>query len=53
MLVFGGSLGARSINNAAIEAFADAPFRVLHVAGRRDFAELRAPGDALLTCATT
>ena len=37
VLVFGGSLGARSINQAAIEAFADAPFRVLHAAGARDF----------------
>ena len=44
VLVFGGSLGARSINTAAIAAFADAPYRVLHVAGRRDFAELEAPG---------
>jgi UDP-N-acetylglucosamine--N-acetylmuramyl-(pentapeptide) pyrophosphoryl-undecaprenol N-acetylglucosamine transferase len=44
VLVFGGSLGARSINEAAIAAFADAPYRVLHVAGRRDFAALRAPG---------
>ena len=44
VLIFGGSLGARSINEAAIEAFADAPYRVLHVAGRRDFAALRAPG---------
>ena len=35
VLVFGGSLGARSINHAAPEAFADAPYRVLHVAGRR------------------
>ena len=42
MLVFGGSLGARSINAAALAAFADAPFRVLHVAGRRDFADLDA-----------
>jgi UDP-N-acetylglucosamine--N-acetylmuramyl-(pentapeptide) pyrophosphoryl-undecaprenol N-acetylglucosamine transferase len=41
VLVFGGSLGARSINEAAIEAFAGASFRVLHVAGRRDYAELR------------
>jgi UDP-N-acetylglucosamine--N-acetylmuramyl-(pentapeptide) pyrophosphoryl-undecaprenol N-acetylglucosamine transferase len=40
VLVFGGSLGARSINLAAIEAFAGAPFRVLHVSGRRDYAEL-------------
>jgi len=44
VLVFGGSLGARSINEAALEAFADAPYRVLHVAGRRDFAELGARG---------
>ena len=42
MLVFGGSLGARSINLAAVEAFAGAPFHVLHVSGRRDYAELRA-----------
>ena len=44
VLVFGGSLGARSINVAAVAAFAAAPYRVLHVAGRRDFAELEAPG---------
>lgn len=44
VLVFGGSLGARSINQAAVEAFADAPFRVLHAAGARDFPLLRAPG---------
>ena len=43
-LVFGGSLGARSINVAAVEAFAEAPYRVLHVAGRRDYATLAAPG---------
>ena len=43
VLVFGGSLGARSVNKAAIEAFAGAPFRVLHAAGHRDFAELQAP----------
>jgi UDP-N-acetylglucosamine--N-acetylmuramyl-(pentapeptide) pyrophosphoryl-undecaprenol N-acetylglucosamine transferase len=40
LLVFGGSLGARSINQAAIEAFAGASFRVLHVCGRRDYEEL-------------
>jgi UDP-N-acetylglucosamine--N-acetylmuramyl-(pentapeptide) pyrophosphoryl-undecaprenol N-acetylglucosamine transferase len=40
VLVFGGSLGARSINLAAFEAFAGASFRVLHVSGRRDYAEL-------------
>ena len=44
VLIFGGSLGARSINLAAVEAFADAPFHVLHVPGARDFADLRAPG---------
>ncbi len=44
VLVFGGSLGARSINEASVAAFADAPFRVLHVAGRRDFASLASPG---------
>ncbi len=41
VLVFGGSLGARTINLAAVQAFAGAAFRVLHVSGRRDYAELR------------
>jgi UDP-N-acetylglucosamine--N-acetylmuramyl-(pentapeptide) pyrophosphoryl-undecaprenol N-acetylglucosamine transferase len=45
VLVFGGSLGARSINLAAVEAFAQADFHVLHVPGSRDFAELGAPGE--------
>lgn len=40
VLVFGGSLGARSINQAAVEAFADASFHVLHIAGTRDYPEL-------------
>ncbi len=44
VLVFGGSQGARSINEAAIEAFAGTRFRVLHAAGERDFARLRSPG---------
>ncbi|MDP9384878.1 MAG: UDP-N-acetylglucosamine--N-acetylmuramyl-(pentapeptide) pyrophosphoryl-undecaprenol N-acetylglucosamine transferase, partial [Actinomycetota bacterium] len=44
VLVFGGSLGARSINRAAVEAFAGASFRVLHTSGHRDFADLTAPG---------
>ena len=44
VLVFGGSLGARSINHAAPEAFAGAPYRVLHISGARDFPELSAPG---------
>jgi UDP-N-acetylglucosamine--N-acetylmuramyl-(pentapeptide) pyrophosphoryl-undecaprenol N-acetylglucosamine transferase len=47
VLVFGGSLGSRSINLAAVEAFAGAPFRVLHICGRRDYPDLaaRALGD--------
>lgn len=48
LLVFGGSLGARSINLAAIEALAQgelraelgARLRVLHISGRRDYPEL-------------
>jgi UDP-N-acetylglucosamine--N-acetylmuramyl-(pentapeptide) pyrophosphoryl-undecaprenol N-acetylglucosamine transferase len=43
LLVIGGSQGARSINLAAIEAFAEREgrdFHVVHVAGRRDFEEL-------------
>jgi UDP-N-acetylglucosamine--N-acetylmuramyl-(pentapeptide) pyrophosphoryl-undecaprenol N-acetylglucosamine transferase len=47
VLVFGGSLGARSINEAAVQAFAGAPYRVLHAAGTRDYATVRdrVPGD--------
>ena len=44
VLVFGGSQGARSINHAAIEAFGEARFRVLHAAGTRDLPDLTAPG---------
>jgi UDP-N-acetylglucosamine--N-acetylmuramyl-(pentapeptide) pyrophosphoryl-undecaprenol N-acetylglucosamine transferase len=44
VLVFGGSQGARSINQAAIEAFDGARFRVLHAAGERDLPDLHAPG---------
>jgi UDP-N-acetylglucosamine--N-acetylmuramyl-(pentapeptide) pyrophosphoryl-undecaprenol N-acetylglucosamine transferase len=41
LLVFGGSLGARRLNEAAIEAFGSAaPCWVLHACGRRDHAEL-------------
>jgi UDP-N-acetylglucosamine--N-acetylmuramyl-(pentapeptide) pyrophosphoryl-undecaprenol N-acetylglucosamine transferase len=36
LLVFGGSLGARSVNIAAVEAFAGTGFHVLHVCGHRD-----------------
>jgi UDP-N-acetylglucosamine--N-acetylmuramyl-(pentapeptide) pyrophosphoryl-undecaprenol N-acetylglucosamine transferase len=44
VLVFGGSQGARTINRAAIEAFAGARFHVLHAAGERDLADLHSPG---------
>jgi UDP-N-acetylglucosamine--N-acetylmuramyl-(pentapeptide) pyrophosphoryl-undecaprenol N-acetylglucosamine transferase len=41
VLVFGGSLGARSLNDAALEAFGPAaPCSILHACGRRDHAEL-------------
>jgi UDP-N-acetylmuramate--L-alanine ligase/undecaprenyldiphospho-muramoylpentapeptide beta-N-acetylglucosaminyltransferase len=41
VLVFGGSLGARSVNLAAVEALRDSDAFVLHITGRRDFAEVR------------
>jgi UDP-N-acetylglucosamine--N-acetylmuramyl-(pentapeptide) pyrophosphoryl-undecaprenol N-acetylglucosamine transferase len=41
VLVFGGSLGARSINEAAIEGLADTPFWILHASGHRDYDALR------------
>jgi UDP-N-acetylglucosamine--N-acetylmuramyl-(pentapeptide) pyrophosphoryl-undecaprenol N-acetylglucosamine transferase len=47
VVVFGGSQGARSINRAAVDAFAGARFRVLHAAGERDLRDLEdlvAPG---------
>jgi UDP-N-acetylglucosamine--N-acetylmuramyl-(pentapeptide) pyrophosphoryl-undecaprenol N-acetylglucosamine transferase len=44
VLVFGGSLGARSINMAALEAFAGARFGVLHAAGERDLPGMQSPG---------
>jgi UDP-N-acetylglucosamine--N-acetylmuramyl-(pentapeptide) pyrophosphoryl-undecaprenol N-acetylglucosamine transferase len=48
LLVFGGSLGARTINYAAIDAFgAAAPCSVLHASGQRDYDDLRARLDAL------
>lgn len=41
LLVFGGSLGARTINEATLEAFgAAAPCAVLHACGRRDYDDL-------------
>ena len=47
VLVFGGSLGARTLNRASAEAFAGrssigGAFRVLHIAGSREYAELAA-----------
>jgi len=44
VLVFGGSLGARSINRAAVAAFAEPRLRVLHLSGHRDHPSLTAPG---------
>ncbi|MGE0067540.1 MAG: glycosyltransferase [Solirubrobacterales bacterium] len=43
LMVFGGSQGARSINLAAVEAFAERPgrdFDVIHLSGHRDHDEL-------------
>jgi UDP-N-acetylglucosamine--N-acetylmuramyl-(pentapeptide) pyrophosphoryl-undecaprenol N-acetylglucosamine transferase len=48
LLVFGGSLGARRVNEAAIEAFgAASPCQVIHAAGRRDHELLRRRLDEL------
>ena len=44
VLVFGGSQGARSINEAALQAFKGARFRVLHAAGEDNLGALRSPG---------
>jgi UDP-N-acetylglucosamine--N-acetylmuramyl-(pentapeptide) pyrophosphoryl-undecaprenol N-acetylglucosamine transferase len=41
VLVFGGSQGARRLNEAALEAFAEEGPAVLHLAGERDFPELK------------
>jgi UDP-N-acetylglucosamine--N-acetylmuramyl-(pentapeptide) pyrophosphoryl-undecaprenol N-acetylglucosamine transferase len=43
LLVMGGSQGARSVNLAAVEAFAEwegRDFHVVHISGRRDFDEV-------------
>jgi UDP-N-acetylglucosamine--N-acetylmuramyl-(pentapeptide) pyrophosphoryl-undecaprenol N-acetylglucosamine transferase len=48
VLIFGGSLGARRLNDAALDAFgADAPCAVLHASGRRDHDDLRRRLDEL------
>src|SRR2546421_2142904 len=44
LLVFGGSLGARVLNELAIEAFGAAGPAVLHLAGTRDYDELSGGG---------
>lgn len=50
LLVFGGSLGARTINEAALDAFLgderERDFWVLHIAGSRDYVGARARLDA-------
>lgn len=40
LLVFGGSQGARRLNEAAIDAFGSSGPAVLHLAGERDYPEL-------------
>jgi UDP-N-acetylglucosamine--N-acetylmuramyl-(pentapeptide) pyrophosphoryl-undecaprenol N-acetylglucosamine transferase len=48
LLVFGGSLGARTLNEAAIEAFGRAaPCAILHASGVRDYQVLRRRLDEL------
>ena len=48
LLVFGGSLGARRLNDAALQAFGQAsPCAVLHASGRRDHDDLRERLDEL------
>jgi UDP-N-acetylglucosamine--N-acetylmuramyl-(pentapeptide) pyrophosphoryl-undecaprenol N-acetylglucosamine transferase len=49
LLVVGGSQGARSVNFAAVDAFAEREgrgFKVLHLSGTRDYADLRERLDA-------
>lgn len=46
VLVFGGSLGARSLNEASLAGLRGGDFRVLHAAGTRDHDALRARLDA-------
>ena len=48
LLVFGGSLGARRLNHAALDAFGSAaPCAVVHASGARDYDELRERLDEL------
>jgi UDP-N-acetylglucosamine--N-acetylmuramyl-(pentapeptide) pyrophosphoryl-undecaprenol N-acetylglucosamine transferase len=41
VLVFGGSLGARVLNELAVDAWGDAGPAVLHLSGARDYEDLR------------
>ncbi len=41
VLVFGGSLGARLLNQLAVDAWADSGPAVLHLCGERDYDDLR------------
>jgi len=41
VLVFGGSLGARLLNDVALDAWAEAGPAVIHLCGERDYPELR------------
>jgi UDP-N-acetylglucosamine--N-acetylmuramyl-(pentapeptide) pyrophosphoryl-undecaprenol N-acetylglucosamine transferase len=41
VLVFGGSLGARLLNDVALDAWGERGPAVLHLCGERDYAELR------------
>jgi UDP-N-acetylglucosamine--N-acetylmuramyl-(pentapeptide) pyrophosphoryl-undecaprenol N-acetylglucosamine transferase len=48
LLVFGGSLGALRLNEAALDAFGSAaPGAVVHASGQRDYEQLRARLDEL------
>ena len=42
VLVFGGSQGARTLNEVAVDAWGEAGPAVLHLSGERDYGELRA-----------
>jgi UDP-N-acetylglucosamine--N-acetylmuramyl-(pentapeptide) pyrophosphoryl-undecaprenol N-acetylglucosamine transferase len=42
VLVFGGSLGARLLNDLALDAWAESGPAVIHLCGERDYADLKA-----------
>jgi len=57
VLVFGGSLGSRRLNDATLEAFSsqETPFSLIHVTGERDFPRVSAAlggGDGLSAAAS-